>query len=984
MRKALYLSAAVFSITLATLLPRPGAGQNPPADAKATLERIGTTRGICVVLGDPQAALAVELAKASDLIVYLQSAKADEVAAARKAAEAAGLLGTRVYVEQGKLDRIHLADNLADAVVVAGGAGDAPPPELLRVLRPEGKVLVGKTEVVKPFPKDTDEWSHPYHGPDNNPQSKDKIARGPFLTHFLAEPWYSAMPEMTVIAGGRIFKAFGNRTSQQPQWPMLNKLLCMNAFNGAILWQRELTPGFMLHRNTLVATPKVLFLGDDVSCKLIDTATGKVTSEIVVPGEISDGPVWKWMVVENGILYALVGEKEPQEQVVRTGGFRGAGWPWWGIKDYPYGFGRTILAIDPATKKVLWHHREQERLDCRAMGMSAGKIFFYSDQKFLAALDAKTGKVAWKTSDKALLEAIGPHKPAQNPGEGFASTSYVKCSEKALFFAGPTRSNIVGVSAENGKLLWQHADGNAQLVLRDDGLYCLGRGRAMVGQGSLKLDPQSGEILARFPSRDRCTRATGCIDSIFTRGGKGGSTAVFDVSSREPKVTTLSPMRPACQDGVVVAHGHLYWGPWMCRCDSTQIGAICLESAVSFNFDVKATDKDRLEPAGDPAKAAAFPVTADDWPTYRKDNARSTRTDVTIGNQVKQQWQYTPTLRNVATAPVTASGVVFVSGSDGAVRGVDAATGKQRWSAYTGGAVKYPPSLANGRLYVGSGDGWVYCLEAASGKQLWRFRAAPQERKVPIFGSLMSTWPVAGGVLVEDGVAYAAAGTFNYNGIHVYALDAPSGKIRWQNNTSGAPNPEAGATGAGVQGHLLLHGKALCLAGGNTSAVATYDIGTGKYTQGGGGGGKDLYLINGQVRASGFPLYWRPEDSHFISQVDLATPAGTIACSTAQVALNDPKLDPPGKPKSVWTAQPFQENAAVAVTKNAVILAGVDRTQLKDGWQTTAGLTALSLTDGKPLWKLPLPAAPVAFGLAVDRDGKILVSLQDGRVMCFQ
>ena len=65
------------------------------------------------------------------------------------------------------------------------------------------------------------------------------------------------------------------------------------------------------------------------------------------------------------------------------------------------------------------------------------------------------------------------------------------------------------------------------------------------------------------------------------------------------------------------------------------------------------------------------------------------------------------------------------------------------------------------------------------------FRAAPLERKIPVYGSLSSTWPVGGGVLVEDGVAYAAAGMANYDGTHVYALDAATGKIRWQNNTSG-------------------------------------------------------------------------------------------------------------------------------------------------------------------------------------------------------
>ena len=39
---------------------------------------------------------------------------------------------------------------------------------------------------------------------------------------------------------------------------------------------------------------------------------------------------------------------------------------------------------------------------------------------------------------------------------------------------------------------------------------------------------------------------------------------------------------------------------------------------------------------------------------------------------------------------------------------------------------------------------------------IWRFRAAPAERFIPVYGSLSSTWPIGSGVLVEKGVVYAA------------------------------------------------------------------------------------------------------------------------------------------------------------------------------------------------------------------------------------
>ena len=84
----------------------------------------------------------------------------------------------------------------------------------------------------------------------------------------------------------------------------------------------------------------------------------------------------------------------------------------------------------------------------------------------------------------------------------------------------------------------------------------------------------------------------------------------------------------------------------------------------------------------------------------------------------------------------------------------------------------------------------------------------------------------------------------------------------------------------------------------------------------------------------------------------------------------------------MWNSAPFLEIAAVAVTKDAVLVSGVDR-RGKDQEQTTSGLTALSLTDGKVLWKQPLPAPPVLWGLAVDKTGRDVVTLTDGRVLGF-
>ncbi len=950
--------------------------------AREIITRLDSPRGIAVVLED--ADLALELARQSELVVYLQSASSEVVTEARRSADAAGLLGTRLVAEQGPPDHIHLANNLADVVVDA--AGTSPEAAISRVLRPGGTGVHGGRQSVKPFPNESDVWSHPYHGPDNNPQSRDGLVRRPFMTHFAAEPWYAAMPQQSVIAGGRMFKAYGHRTSALPQVPMLHSLVAFNAFNGVQLWRRELTPGFEIHRNTLIATADVLYIADDVSCKRLDAATGKVLDEIVAPSELCDGPVWKWMALQDGVLYAMIGENEPDVETIRETRFRGAGWPWWKIPNYSMQFGKTILAFDVKSKQVIWHYRQDEPIDGRSVCMASGRIMFMSPGKSVSAIDQKSGQRFWQNSAPELLQAIGEDLPAQDAYDGFVTTAYAKCSDKMLYFAGPARKNLVAIAADTGKLAWYKEHGNSQLVLRDEGLYVLGRGRRNAAMTSLRVHPISGDVLATFPSRDRCTRATGCVDTIFTRGGQGGSTSMFDVTRDEPQMGIVSPMRPACQDGVLIAHGQLYWGPWICRCDATQIGMMSLEPAGDIDVQPQATNADRLarETAASPA-SPTLQVTEHDWPTYRKDNARSAQSNLAVPKNVQRLWESKGmTTPAVVTSPVTVGNRAFVADTAGVVRALDSQSGTEIWRTYTGGPIRYSPAVAHGNLYVGAGDGWVYCLRADTGKTVWRFRGAPVERKVPIFGLLQSTWPIGSGVLVDGDRVYAAAGMFNYDGVHVYALDAATGEIRWQNNNSAGVTSE-GARGPGVQGHWLLHKEKnlLCMAGGNTAPVAIYDAASGSYVgKGGTVTGKDLFIVGDSIGSNGHPLYWRQEDWHIIVGLELPLGDRRLSVVTDQMQLVDPAQLENEKPKPIWTAKPFDENHAVVLAPNAILVAGLHRDP-DQVTQTNAGLVAIDPADGHVIWKQPLSADPVAFGIAIDRKGQILVGMQDGQVACF-
>ena len=64
-----------------------------------------------------------------------------------------------------------------------------------------------------------------------------------------------------------------------------------------------------------------------------------------------------------------------------------------------------------------------------------GRIFICSFGKYVACLDAKTGKPLWRKTpetDAALFEAFGPFSSGHGYRTGWKSTIYLRSTDKAL------------------------------------------------------------------------------------------------------------------------------------------------------------------------------------------------------------------------------------------------------------------------------------------------------------------------------------------------------------------------------------------------------------------------------------------------------------------------------------------------------------------------------------------------------------------------
>jgi outer membrane protein assembly factor BamB len=562
----------------------------------------------------------------------------------------------------------------------------------------------------------------------------------------------------------------------------------------------------------------------------------------------------------------------------------------------------------------------------------------------------------------------------------------MKCDEERVYFAGPQREAMVVASAHDGSLQWTNPTGNLQLVLREDAIYAAGK----QGTTGMRLAYENGSVLSEFPARRACTRATGCVDSIFYRA-TGGTVRVFTESNN---ATHIAPMRPPCQDGVLVSNGHLYWGPWMCGCQLSLYGNICLKPAEGLPRDVDQIYSDALRTVTSKNDIQPLDVDPRDWSVYRGSNARNDVSVATVADGVELDWEATISASAWPTAPVVAGEHLFLADRSGQVHALNR-QGERLWRARTGGPIYYPPALADGRLLVGSADGHVYAYDARTGSLLWTFRVAPRESLIPVYGQLVSRWPVAGGVVVDGDTVYAAAGIAHYDGTYVVALEAATGKLKAANVTSGTISEEVD-NGISMQGNLAIVGDELQFLGGGVYEIARYDLETLECLN------EPKVQVTSDYRTAFYP--WYPDYGKYVS-VDHtcedgctlshdASYEGSLFTNLAHYEPLPEGVTRPAKevarwfrrrgkeevaPKTIWQDKTNRRFTSFAITTER-LLATAHAEESPD----RPFLVATSIKEGEDLWQQALPAGAVKGGLAIDRDGRIYVAMENGQLRCYR
>jgi len=929
--------------------------------------------GVVVIVGVTDGAATALLARKGRKFVCGTTRDLARATACRKDIEKEGL-GHRASVIWRQTDHLPFADNLVNQVIVRKwGVGDAKglsAAEVVRVLAPGGVGFLSGidpsradalvTELKKLPVKDVTktgagrrvrfvkardvrfgEWAHGLGGPELNRVSTDRAVGPGVEVRWVNGPWWGDLYGSYrggIIAGGRMFH-------NEKHWvrPGLSKWVTVarDAFNGCELWRADVEGAPRVGEAldmTMTADGERLYQREGRTLIARAAATGKVVKRYgFAPATVT---------IAGGRLVIF--------------------------------HGRRAEGRRPDGDKPIW----TRPTSCAPA--AAGGAAYVLNGKELEALNLSDGKTIWKRSLDAL--DVKPFKrTVMCKGDAVYAIQVLKKLGKQV---------IVAVDRADGRARWAHtvtSDYRGMPVLPFDDQFWLPVRTGVKKDNMMHtvLDARTGEQLKQF-------RATGYVQGRcwvpratdrFVIYGNG-----WHVDRATLKVVYQAGIRSMCRHGQAPANGMEYYMPHMCDCKVIIRGFAGISSGSNLPAGKAKTDFVRHSPG-----ALLLPGPAeDDWPTYRRDMARSNASATELPKTLRKLWSVRIGSGRVGQATAVGGTVYAVSPDSHRVVAIAAADGKKRWSFVADARVDTAPTIHKGLCLFGSRGGWVYCLDAATGKPLWQRRIAPNQKYMAAEGQVESSWPVIGGVMIGPPAKKGGAATAYVNagrsgsmdgGVQLAALDPATGEVIWRHTRTGLSAADVLAgDGKRFQVRLREHSyatgrptrtalktpKGVLSCRGSWSGratiadyVRTLEPGRtrnrkGALLDGRGHSGETLAFTADQAVTT-----WRYWKAWGFKEYDKA---------------NEGRFYMYAKGKHVWTKERTPQHfRATILTSDRVVAAGI--AEFRDSGKPPE-LWTINLADGAELQKLPLPAAPTIDALSA-ADGKVFVGLTNGELTCF-
>jgi outer membrane protein assembly factor BamB len=557
-----------------------------PAQLSDASEPASHLQGYALVAGIGSGRFITDLLDSTALHVVVIDTDSNKTAIARAIAAERGLYGSRLsahILPSGPLPFTDYFANLVLSEASLEGSPSLPWPdnELERVTRPFGGIrwTNPKTPPLRRGPLEgAGEWTHQFANPSNTSSSGDRRIHANLALQWFGGPG----PDLMV---DRHLRGPAPLTSQGRLFvPGENRMIAVDAYNGTLLWQREL-PGSQRYSMPYDAgyfslSSNALAVAVQDRCWFLHPETGDITRQWPIPAiaGASSNLHWGYTVLLGDQLFgttqkATASRTRPGYEQIDVDY----------NNDQPLVTGLALFQIDATTGRTVWHRQRGvllnttltlsgnrlllvEARDPELVSHPTGRIplpRLLQGDPWLVALDASTGAVVWeKPIDSDLARSRNILYLAASGEDLIVLGSHLDAAAK------DTRYTVESRRLSDGSIRWtanhlarvpgEYTHGEQvhhpvilnDLLVAEPAVYDLASGRRLPDSGG--VNPWN---LIR-PGHS-CGTLSAAGDCLFFRAG---NPTVMDLRANLRAgyaPTKLSPSRTGCWINMIPAGGLL-------------------------------------------------------------------------------------------------------------------------------------------------------------------------------------------------------------------------------------------------------------------------------------------------------------------------------------------------------------------------------------------------------------------------------------------
>ncbi|MFC1636677.1 methyltransferase domain-containing protein [Planctomycetota bacterium] len=593
--------------------------------AEHIINQTGIEKGFCLVYGCGEGRLAFELAKRSDLIVVGVDTDSMKIRTAINRLMEAGIYGTRIKIR--KVDSLnnlqftrYFFNLIVSDRVLSEGACSGSTAEMFRVLRPGGTAFLGQpvgcpndltkteletwlntagsncitsqdsnglwSELIRGLLPGAAQWPRQYGNPDNASNAGDTLEgatqTGQMMIQWIGSPGADfgadRNPRMPapVTTNGRLYHQG------------LDRILGMDAYNGAIYWSLEV-PG-LLRVNTprdggyVSADADGLYVAVDDDCWFLDGDTGIRIRTFKLN---DDGLEWGYVAISKDMLYGSAQLNEAHYTNIWGGSSTGWYDPTSGDATHKV-CSQYIFANDKITGNRLLTDNRSERgiIINSTITIGSGRIYFVECRDPVVK-NYRSGRIGlprlWQDQYIVALNKYSGAKlweKAIDTADGIVVFYMQYKNEKLFITSSDTRYNIYAYHAANGQFLWSkdhpwtkdnHGGHMQHPVIAGNAIYLEPNG----------YDQNTGEIISSNMGRHAGCATYAGTTGAFVYRGSGGNISMWEIDSGT--VSAWSGIRPSCWLSTIPGGGMILSpeGGGGCSCNgwlNTSIGFVSSET----------------------------------------------------------------------------------------------------------------------------------------------------------------------------------------------------------------------------------------------------------------------------------------------------------------------------------------------------------------------------------------------------------------------